>query len=108
LVFGGAAICVVSRGRASESTVGLGGLEGREAEPCTNASRRGSCPGKVYTSPWGLEFGLRAVFYPLDVDFQRAFFVLAALELVSQEVDGLFVALEDAVVGLEVLVAHLG
>ena len=32
-----AAIFVVSRGLASESTVGLGGPEGQEAEPCTNA-----------------------------------------------------------------------
>ena len=32
-----AAIVVVSRGLASERTVGLGGPEGQEAEPCTNA-----------------------------------------------------------------------
>jgi hypothetical protein len=38
-----AAICVVSRGLASESTVGLGGPGGQEAEPCTNARSTSSC-----------------------------------------------------------------
>ena len=37
LLFVPAAICVVSRGFASESTVELGGPGGQEAEPCTNA-----------------------------------------------------------------------
>jgi hypothetical protein len=37
LLFVRAAIVVVSRGLASESTVGLRGPEGQEAEPCTNA-----------------------------------------------------------------------
>ena len=40
------AIFVVSRGFASESTVGMGGPGGQEAEPCTNAmhQRRATTP----------------------------------------------------------------
>ena len=40
LLFLRAAIVVVSRGLASKSTVGLGGPEGQEVEPCTNATLR--------------------------------------------------------------------
>ena len=58
MLFVRAAIVVVSRGLASESTVGLGGAEGQEAEPCTNAMQQRLEPsshrpvsGKVDKSP---------------------------------------------------------
>ena len=54
LLFVRAAIFVVSRGLASESTVGLGGAEGQEAEPCTNAMHQR--PGD---SPPGYPCGIR-------------------------------------------------
>ena len=42
LLFARAAIVGVSRGFASESTVGLGRPEGQQAEPCTNAVQHGN------------------------------------------------------------------